>query len=223
MATTKQVNDFISAIAPIIQKYAKKYGYKVASPIIAQACLESGYGLSKLGATYHNYFGMKCGTAWTGKSVNMNTKEEYKPGTITDIKANFRVYDSMEEGVKGYFEFISKPRYENLKTAKTAKDYLEKIKADGYATNSTYVANNMAVITKYDLTRFDTALTIHYFKKYTGTTTSIQQALISLGEKGDFNYRSKIAVVNNISNYKGSAEQNIKMLNLLKKGKLIKP
>ena len=108
MATATEVANFINKIAPLIQKYAKQYGYKVASPIIAQACCESAFGTSSLGKKYHNYFGMKCGSSWRGKSVNLKTKEEYKIGTLTDIKANFRAYSSMEEGIKGYFEFISK-------------------------------------------------------------------------------------------------------------------
>ena len=53
---TKQ--EFIKTIAPYCQKYSKKYGFKVASPAIAQACLESGYGTSNK-ANYHNYFGLK--------------------------------------------------------------------------------------------------------------------------------------------------------------------
>lgn len=155
MATSAQAKMFIKEIAPIVQKYATMYGYKVASPIIAQACIESAYGTSSLGKKYHNYFGMKCGSSWRGKSVNLSTKEEYTVGTLTNIKANFRVYDSMDQGVKGYFEFISAKRYANLKSANTAKEYLEFIKADGYATSSTYVTTNMNVVNRYDLTKYD--------------------------------------------------------------------
>lgn len=155
MATAKQVQKFISDIAPYIVAYAKRYGYKVASPIIAQACIESAYGTSKLASMYHNYFGMKCGTSWKGASVNMATKEEYTVGTLTDIRANFRAYTSMDEGVKGYFDFISSKRYENLKTASSPIEYLEMIKADGYATSSTYVKTNMTVVDKYNLTSWD--------------------------------------------------------------------
>lgn len=155
MATSAQAKAFIQQIAPLIQKYSKQYGYQVASPIIAQACIESAYGTSSLGKKYHNYFGMKCGSSWKGKSVNLSTKEEYTVGTLTSIKANFRVYDSMEEGVKGYFDFINRSRYANLKTARAAKEYLELIKADGYATSSTYVNTNMNVVNKYDLTKYD--------------------------------------------------------------------
>jgi hypothetical protein len=155
MATTEQAKTFIFEIAPIVQKYAKQYGYSVVSPIIAQACIESNYGLSKLSADYHNYFGMKCGSSWKGKSVNMKTKEEYTPGTLSTIRDNFREYDSVEEGIKGYFDFISSKRYTNLKTAKTPQQYLEMIRADGYATSFTYVTTNMNCIKKWDLTQFD--------------------------------------------------------------------
>lgn len=155
MATDAQCKAFIEQIAPIVQKYSKQYGYKVSSPIIAQACCESAFGTSSLGYKYHNYFGMKCGSGWTGASVNMKTKEEYTVGTLTSIAANFRAYSSMDEGVKGYFDFISKSRYANLKGAENANQYLKLIKEDGYATSSTYVNTNMNIVKKYNLERFD--------------------------------------------------------------------
>ena len=146
---------FIKQIAEYVIKYASAYGIKVHSPIIAQAILESGWGESSLAAVYHNYFGLKCGSSWTGKSVNLATKEEYTPGTLTSIKDNFRVYDSMEEGVKGYFEFIQYTRYHNLRGITDPRKYLETIRADGYATSSTYVENNMRLVEQYNLTKYD--------------------------------------------------------------------
>lgn len=147
--------DFINTIAPIIQKEAKKRGYKICSAIIAQACIESAWGKSLLAYKYHNYFGMKCGSYWKGKSVNLSTKEEYTVGTLTTIKDNFRVYDSIEAGVAGYFDFISTTRYSNLKTAKNAYEYLQFIKADGYATSSSYIQNNYNIVKQYNLTKYD--------------------------------------------------------------------
>lgn len=146
---------FIKQIAGYVQKYAKSYGILVHSSIIAQAILESGWGESKLSAKYHNYFGLKCGTKWKGPSVNMTTQEEYQPGVSTIIKDNFRVYNSMEEGVKGYFEFIQLPRYQNLRGITDPKKYLETIKADGYATSSKYVENTYALVVQYNLTQYD--------------------------------------------------------------------
>ena len=148
---------FIMQIAPIIQKYAKLYGYKVASPIIAQACLESAYGKSGL-AKYHNYFGMKAGKNYSGSSVKMKTKEEYQKGVLTEIYANFRTYPNMDAGVKGYFDFISTNRYANLKTATTAEQYLTFIKLDGYPTSNSYEKSCMNVVNKYNLKMYDTGV-----------------------------------------------------------------
>ena len=159
MATAKEAKSFIKTIGPLIQTEAKERGYLVCSAVIAQACIESNYGFSKLSAGYFNYFGLKCGKAWKGKSVNMKTKEEYVAGgPLTTIRDNFRVFDSMADGVSGYYDFISTSRYASLKTAKTALEYLERIKAAGYATSSTYVSTNMGVVNKYDLTKYDEAL-----------------------------------------------------------------
>lgn len=148
---------FVDDIAKCVKKYAGSYGISVHSPIIAQAILESGWGKSKLAADYHNYFGMKCGTKWTGPSVNMTTQEEYTAGTLATIKDNFRVYDNMENGVKGYFEFIQLSRYENLKGIVNPQKYIETIKNDGYATSSTYVNSLMQIIKLYNLTSYDSA------------------------------------------------------------------
>ena len=148
-------SEFIEKIADCVDKYAYLYGIEVHSPIIAQAILESGWGKSGLASKYHNYFGLKCGSSWKGKSVNMATKEEYKVGTLTNIRDNFRVYDSMEAGIKGYFNFINTSRYANLRGVKDPEEYIKRIKFDGYATSSKYVDNIMRVISDNKLTRFD--------------------------------------------------------------------
>ena len=64
---------------------------------------------------------------------------------------------------------------------------------------------------------------LKYFKTYKGDSKSIVDALEAIGAKSDFSYRKKIAAKNKIKDYKGTPEQNEKMLALLKKGKLVKP
>lgn len=61
------------------------------------------------------------------------------------------------------------------------------------------------------------------FKACDKSYTSLVDALRSVGARSDFAYRKVIASKNGISGYIGSAKQNTAMLNLLKKGKLIKP
>ena len=150
---------FIYEISKYVIKYAPAYGIKVHSSIIAQAILESDWGKSILASKYHNYFGLKCGTKWTGKSVNLKTQEEYKAGVFTTIKDNFRVYDNMEEGIKGYFEFIQLSRYHNLRGITDPKTYVTTIKNDDYATDSNYVSKIMNIINSYILTQYDVDVT----------------------------------------------------------------
>lgn len=152
---TSKVEEFINMIAPLIISEGRKRGYSVFSTVIAQAIIESNSGKSILGYKYHNYFGMKCGSRWKGKSVNLKTKEEYTVGTLTTIKDNFRVYDSIEEGVKGYYDFISTKRYANLKESKTYVEYAENLKADGYATSSKYVKTLCDTVDAHNLTKYD--------------------------------------------------------------------
>lgn len=157
MANTAEVYAFIAQIAPLIAIEGTKRGYKVFSTVVAQAIIESRYGQSAL-AKYHNYFGLKCGTAWilAGKpKVAFNTKEEYTPGILTTIKDSFRAYPDMTAGVAGYYDFISTKRYANLKTAKTYREYAEMLKADGYATSSSYVNTLCTTVSQYGLTAYD--------------------------------------------------------------------
>lgn len=63
---------------------------------------------------------------------------------------------------------------------------------------------------------------VSYYKKYTGKSVSIVDALKSIGADSSFNNRRAIAKANGINGYVGTPSQNTKMLNLLKQGKLIK-
>lgn len=182
MASAEQLN-FIRTIGPMIRAEAIAQGYLVASPIIAQATVESFKKdtLSLLATKYHNYFGMKCGSTWKGPSVNLKTSEEYTPGVLTNISANWRVYDDMAAGVRGYFEFISTKRYSNLKTADTPELYLQRIKEDGYATSSTYVQTNLKRISLYSLRDYDKGFGV---PPVSGNPYPVPKGLIRRGQKG---------------------------------------
>ena len=64
--------------------------------------------------------------------------------------------------------------------------------------------------------------TIVYFKKYTGKKEGIVAILDDKGYDSSFESRQKIAKLNGIKDYKGTAEQNTKMVKLIREGKLIK-
>ncbi len=61
------------------------------------------------------------------------------------------------------------------------------------------------------------------YPRYTGSTTSIVQALKEVGETDtSFTHRKQIATFNGINPYSGTSAENTKMLNLLKEGRLIR-
>ncbi len=64
---------------------------------------------------------------------------------------------------------------------------------------------------------------VTYYPAYKGTSISIVTALAKVGERDtSMAHRKKIAAANGVNGYRGSAAQNIKLLGLLKSGKLIK-
>lgn len=63
---------------------------------------------------------------------------------------------------------------------------------------------------------------IVYFKKYTGKKEGIVAILDDKGYDSSFESRENIAKLNGIKNYTGTAEQNTKMVKLIREGKLIK-
>lgn len=150
--------EFIEKIGAYVQKYAPAYGICVHSPIIAQAVLESARGTSELAVNANNYFGLKykpgrCPTA-TGSYTKVGS-EQKADGTYASATMQWFAFPDMEACVRGYFDFINNSRYANLKGVTDPGEYLQNIRADGYATSLKYVDNLMAVIREYDLIRFD--------------------------------------------------------------------
>lgn len=149
---------FVDEIAALVKKWAPVYGIKVYSPIIAQGILESASGTSELAYAAHNYFGLKYrpGRCPTASGIYVKVGSEQKPdGSYVSSTMEWMKFDSMENGVIGYFDFINIPNYSNLKGVTDPRTYLENIKKDGYATSLRYVDNVMAVINKYNLTKYD--------------------------------------------------------------------
>ena len=149
--------EFIQTIAPYCQKYAQKYGFKVASPAIAQACLESAYGTSNK-AKHYNFFGLKYRPGRV--SCNNGTfidgsQEQNKDGSYVAITDQWYNFDNFDKGCRGYYEFLNIPNYAKVKDAGDPLTYLQEIKNAHYATSLDYVQNVYNVITKWNLTQYD--------------------------------------------------------------------
>ena len=156
--------EFIKEVARCVKKYAPQFGILVYSPIIAQACLESGYGTSKKAALYNNILGLK----YRKNRVTCNNgyfedggSEQNADGSYTLLPSTTAWYrfDSIEKCVLGYFQFTNISNYAALKGETDPYQYLVKIKAANYATSLNYVDNVYRVITTNNLTQYDPKIT----------------------------------------------------------------
>ena len=142
----------------------------LASISVAQFILECGYGKSELAQNANNCFGMKkslsgntwSGSTWDGKSIyTKTTKEEYSPGVLTEITADFRKYPKVEDSIADHSAYLlgamngSKKRYEGLAGCTDYKKAAQLIKDGGYATSSTYVEKLCSIIERWSLTQYD--------------------------------------------------------------------
>lgn len=151
--------NFIDVIAPLVQEIGPKYGIAVNSPVIAQAILESASGTSELAVNCNNYFGLKyrpgrCPTALSDPYVKVGSEQKPDGSYVSSPMLWFK-FPNAKACVTGYYDFINISTYANLKGVTDPLTYLTRIKADGYATSNDYVNRVMAVIDKYDLTKYD--------------------------------------------------------------------
>ncbi|MDR2585849.1 MAG: glucosaminidase domain-containing protein [Prevotellaceae bacterium] len=120
-----------------------------ASITLAQACIESGNGTSRLAREANNHFGIKCHTGWKGKTI-----------TQTDDKKDecFRKYNRPEESFKDHADFL---RYYNRYaflfdlSPYDYKGWAQGLKRAGYATNPQYAEMLIKVIEDYRLYEYD--------------------------------------------------------------------
>uniref|UniRef100_UPI001642A966 glucosaminidase domain-containing protein n=1 Tax=Bacillus pumilus TaxID=1408 RepID=UPI001642A966 len=145
--------DFIKKLAPGAQKVYKKYNV-LASLVIAQGCLESGFGSSGLSKQANNLFGIK-GT-YNGKYVLMWTSEQDKKGNVTRIQARFRKYPSYAESLADLGSLYTRlSRYKAVVGEKDYKKATAAVSKAGYATDIHYPSKLNSIIEKYNLTKYD--------------------------------------------------------------------
>lgn len=172
------MSDFVEQIAELVRRHAPTYNIHVHSPIIAQAILESEKGTSELAVKANNFFGLKyrAGRCPTASGIYYKIGSEQNPdGTYTSSAMQWCQFDTMEDGVIGYFDFINNSRYWNLRGITDPRTYLEIIKSDGYATSLKYVDNLMKVINDYNLTKYDNRTEM----------TSMKKVFLSAGHGGN--------------------------------------
>jgi flagellum-specific peptidoglycan hydrolase FlgJ len=141
--------DFISQYSDdVIQ--ASQGNNLFPSVIMAQMCLETGYGKSKVG---NNMFGVKATGAhspyWNGAAMNADTTEVID-GQSGTYNLAFRAYDSIAQSIKDHSYFLlQNPRYKaaGVFDAATPQDQARALQAAGYATDPDYATKLISTIT----------------------------------------------------------------------------
>jgi len=150
MATKQQQQDFLKIIAPFAIAEMENSGI-LASVIIAQAILESGWGLSTATRLGCNLFGIKADCNWKGQFVTATGWEEDKKGNKTYSPMRWRKYNSWAESIKDHSLFLKAKRYSNIIGDKDYKSVANKLKLDGYATSVNYSQQLISIIEQYQL------------------------------------------------------------------------
>lgn len=170
-----------------------------------------------------DYFGVyiNCQPSGYARSLAENKKNNkilkyYKEVSLSSaLKGSVVVYGKCQVAPKSHVGFL----YENLHNGKIK--IFHQTSSLGHAGIETITSSGIiGVFTPINILDEQDD---KYFIKCTYNGFSIVDALKSIGANSTYAYRSKIARANDILNYKGTATQNLKMLSLLKKGKLIKP
>jgi len=131
---------FIKEIAPYAQNIQKEFNI-LPSVVIAQACLESGYGKSLLANQGKNIFGTK--GDFKGESVIIQTIE-YVNDVPVQVWNKFRKYPSWEESLRDLANLYVKGTSWNRSLYTSVigeKDYKKALKAiidAGYASDPKY-------------------------------------------------------------------------------------
>lgn len=177
MNPCKSQSEYLQQIVEPAQRVCKRYGY-LPSVLIAQSCLENGYGMAAdcypLIAV-NNMVGQKSEllnkswvdvglSVWPGKSITKNTPEQYG-NRIVRINDRFRIFDSIEQSFADFLLFLTyasnagaggAPKYGGeVLTLKDPETLIRAVATRGYATGKTYPTSVMRIVREHNLTQYD--------------------------------------------------------------------
>ena len=163
--------DYINKVSEIAVRLYEETRI-LPSVVIAQCCLENGYGLGAdaLELTKrNNLLGMKADlinntwkeyTVWDGKTITKKTPE-YINGKLVYKYDVFRAYKNYENCIRDYEQFLLHVRndlgykYRSVQGMTDPLNVITVISRGGYATDPAYVDKVMRIIRENDLTKYD--------------------------------------------------------------------
>ncbi len=142
---------YIQLYAPIAQNEMRLYSIP-ASVTLAQGILESGSGKGRLSVEANNHFGIKC-HEWTGAKIYHDDDASQEC---------FRKYNDPRYSFRDHSLFLTeRKRYYKLFNLKVTdyKGWARELKAAGYATDRKYPNKLISLIERYELYKYDEAIT----------------------------------------------------------------
>jgi len=139
----KSKDDFLARMTPVAKEVAADLGisHKI---VLAQAALESGWGKALKG---NNFFGIKSHGKAGGADV---VTHEVIDGERVKITDSFRQYETPEDSIRGYGQFLKdNKRYKPfLKAGASGNEttQLSALQSSGYATDPKYGQKLAAII-----------------------------------------------------------------------------
>lgn len=139
--------EYINTYSALAMKEMVRTGVP-ASITLAQGCLESDNGNSRLATSGKNHFGIKCHD-WTGRRIHHDDDERNEC---------FRRYRTVQESYIDHSDFlVTKSRYAELFLLKQDdyKGWARGLKKAGYATSRQYADLLITIIEENELHQFD--------------------------------------------------------------------
>ncbi len=144
------VDAFVQRMLPHAQEASASTGIPPQF-MMGQAALETGWGRAEIraadGQNSYNLFGIKAGSGWRGRTVDIVTTE-YVNGKPQKQVDTFRAYDSYADSFRDYANLLrANPRYQNvLAQGRDATGFAQGLQQAGYATDPNYAQKLASVI-----------------------------------------------------------------------------
>jgi len=117
--------------------------------LLSQAIIESAKAgkmpNTNLSVKYKNYFGIKAGANYKGKTAELQTGEFSPAGEYYKEAAKFRAYDSVLDSFADYVRVLKHKRYNKARAAGSITEQAEEIKKAGYSTAPDYATTIAAL------------------------------------------------------------------------------
>lgn len=210
----KEIIDIYNSHKPLARGYKVRYEDNWCATFVSAVSIKLGYT---------DIIPTECGCQRMielFKTKNRWVENENRIPNMGDII----FYDWQDSGKgdnKGWSDHVGiVEKVANGKVTIIEGNYSNQVKRRTLSVNAKYIRGY--AVPKYDSEQVSEQVSNNYYPKCESKYVSIVDALKSIKVDSSFSYRKKIAKANNINLYIGSYSQNIKLLNLLKNGKLKK-